>query len=150
VNATVLGTINQTIKNAVAADAALAPPNAFTNVDVLDATDALVGHRLCEKGVGTLEETGVPIWVDARAVDASEWVQRIRVESNGFALDQIIPPITPPYQFQENAHPNYWGQLALRNCFRQAYNNGAPHGGKCTFSGLLGLDPQGEPNMVLR
>ena len=34
-----------------------------------------------------------------------------------------------PYQLQEDAHPNYWGQLALRNCMRQAYNAGAPRGG---------------------
>ncbi len=26
-------------------------------------------------------------------------------------------------------HPNYWAQLALRNCLTQAYNSGTPKGG---------------------
>ena len=26
---------------------------------------------------------------------------------------------------QEDGHPSYWGQLALRNCVLQAYNGGA-------------------------
>ena len=33
---------------------------------------------------------------------------------------------------RRTCHPNYWGQLALRNCLRQAYNGGAPRGGTCT------------------
>jgi len=142
--------INHTIRNAAGAVPGLGLPGGGNNLDVLDATNALAGHRLCEKGVGTLEETGVQNWHDPRAADASEWVQRIRTPSFGFPIDLYVPPITPPYQYQENAHPNYWGQLALRNCFRQAYNNGSPHGGTCTFSGVLGLNATGEPNMILR
>ena len=57
-------------------------------------------------------------------------------------------PTSPDYQ--ENAHPNYWGQMALRNCFRQAYNNGAPHGGTCVRGGNSGLNSRGEPNMTLQ
>ena len=53
------------------------------------------------------------------AVDKTEWVQQIRT----------LTTLFPPYQLQEDGHPNYWGQLALRNCFRQAYNGGAPRGG---------------------
>ena len=56
----------------------------------------------------------------AGAVDKSEWVQQIRT----------LTTLFPPYQLQEDAHPNYWGQLALRNCFRQAYNGGAPQAGR--------------------
>jgi hypothetical protein len=42
---------------------------------------------------------------------------------------------------QEGLHPNYWGELALRNCVRQAYNKGNPKGGnvKCKIAGP-GLD----------
>ena len=46
-------------------------------------------------------------------------------------------------------HPNYWGQLALRNCVRQAYNGGAPRGGTCV-RGANGLNAHGEPNMILQ
>ena len=56
--------------------------------------------------------------------------------------------IIGPYQLQEGIHPNYWGQKALRNCLRQAYNNGNPISGTCT-RGANGLNANGEPNMVL-
>jgi hypothetical protein len=151
VNTAILPTINRTITTAAAQLATLAPSDGGgNNVAILDASNALVGHRLCEKGVHTLEEAGISSWRDPRAVDQTEWVQRIRTPSINPVIDSLIPPITPPYDYQENAHPNYWAQLALRNCFRQAYNNGAPHGGMCTFSGLLGLNSMGEPNMTLR
>ena len=42
---------------------------------------------------------------------------------------------------------NYWGQLAMRNCLRQAFNGRAVRGGGCTSTG--GLNANGEPNMVL-
>jgi hypothetical protein len=47
------------------------------------------------------------------------------------------------YEAQEAIHPNYWAQLALRNCLRQAYNSGAPKGGKCKIEGP-GLTKPGE------
>ncbi|QEC47988.1 hypothetical protein FSW04_10685 [Baekduia soli] len=53
-----------------------------------------------------------------------------------------------PYRLQEDLRPSYWGQLALRNCVRQAYNNGAPRGGTCLP--VTGVDAAGEPNMALR
>ena len=65
------------------------------------------------------------------AVDKTEWVHQIRT----------LTTIFPPYQLQEDGHPNYWGQLALRNCFRQAYNGGAPAGGHCARG--TGLNAQG-------
>ena len=43
--------------------------------------------------------------------------------------------ILPPYQIQEDGHPSYWGQLALRNCLRQAYNGGLPRAGTSAASG---------------
>ena len=78
-------------------------------------SSALYGRRLCENTVGLLEEKGVSTWQSAGAVDKTEWVHQIRT----------LTTIFPPYQLQEDGHPNYWGQLALRNCFRQAYNGGA-------------------------
>jgi len=129
-NGTVVSTLNSTTTNAVA-------QSGLTNVDVLQMKNALYGRRLCENTVGLLEEKGVASWQSAGAVDKTEWVQQIRT----------LTTLFPPYQMQEDGHPNYWGQLALRNCFRQAYNNGAPHGGTCLHD--TGLNGSGEPNMTL-
>ena len=111
----------------------------MANVKVLDMRDALVGRRLCENTVGLLEEKGVATWQSPGAVDKTEWVQpdpHRRRRSSG------------PYQLQEDAHPSYWGQLALRNCLRQAYNGGAPRGGTCRRT-ATGSTRSGEPNMTL-
>ena len=125
---TVVETFNNTIRNAVAG---------MANVQILDMVDALDGRRLCENTVGLLEEKGVSNWTSPGAVDKTEWVQQIRT----------LTTIFPPYQLQEDGHPNYWGQLALRNCFRQAYAGGASHGGYCSRG--TGLNGKGEPNMSL-
>ena len=101
--------------------------------DLLDARDAFVGHRLCENTVGLLEERGVFSWTQPGAADRTEWVKQI---------NQLNP--NDP-SFQENAHPNYWGYMALRNCFRQAYNNGSPHGGRCMPGGTAGSTPAASP-----
>ena len=61
---------------------------------------------------------------------------------------RTVTTIFPPYQLQEDGHPSYWGQLALRNCLRQAYNGGTVRGGRCTRSGN-GLTSAGEPVMAL-
>lgn len=129
-NNTALPKINSTITGA-AADSGL------SNVRLLDVSSAFNGRRLCESSVGLLEERGVAAWTSAGAVDKSEWVNQIRT----------ISTATSNYYIQESLHPNYWGQLALRNCVRKAWNNGAPRSGKCTIAGtgLVG----GEPNMAL-
>jgi hypothetical protein len=44
-------------------------------------------------------------------------------------------------------HANYWGQMAMRNCLRQAFNNGAVRGGLCRSAG--GMNQFGEPNVSL-
>ena len=124
---TVVESFNTSIRNAAAA----------VGIPVLDMTNVLAGRRLCENTVGLLEEKNVPNWQSAGAVDNTEWVQQIRTVSTIF----------PPYQLQEDGHPNYWGQLALRNCFRQAYAGGASHGGICSRG--TGLNAKGEPNMSL-
>jgi hypothetical protein len=127
-NSFVVPTLNSTTTNAVA-DAGL------SNVKALDMSAALVGHRLCESSVGLLEERGIATWQSPGAADATEWVSQIRT----------VTTIVGPYQLQEDGHPSYWGQLALRNCLRQAYSGN--RGGRCTSTG--GLNSRGEPNMTL-
>jgi GDSL-like Lipase/Acylhydrolase family len=128
-NDTVVATFNNTARNAAA-------QSGLSNVRVLDMTNALAGHRLCENTAGLLEEKGVATWETAGAVDKSEWVSQIRT----------VTTLLPPYQLQEDGHPSYWGQLALRNCLRQAFNGGAAGGGTCTVGGT-GLTSRGEPVM---
>lgn len=103
-------------------------------LEVFDARDALAGHRLCENTVGLLEETGTPNWTSPGAADRSEWVSQIRT----------ITTLVPPYQLQEDLHPSYWGQLALRNCLRAIYVQDTE--GRCLSEG--GMDGT-EPNMRL-
>ena len=131
-NDTVVPAMNNSVKNGAAA-------SGLTNVVTLDLDQSLVGRRLCESGVGLLEETGTASWQSAGAVDRSEWVAQIRT----------VTTIVGPYQLQESGHASYWGQLAMRNCLRQAYNGGAVRGGKCVRS-ANGLNAQGEPNMALQ
>ena len=128
-NDTVVATLNGTVRNAEAA-------TGMSNIALFDAQNALVGHRLCENTDGLLEEEGLASWRSAGAADRSEWVSQIRTATTLFG----------PYQLQEDAHPSYWGQLALRNCLRQAYNGGSPRTGTCRRT-TTGLDAQGEPNM---
>jgi hypothetical protein len=131
-NDTVVATFNNTLRNA-------AVQSGLANWKVLDMTNALVGRRLCENTVGLLEEVGVPSWTSAGAVDRTEWVSQIRT----------VTAIFPPYQIQEDGHPSYWGQLALRNCLRQAFGSAAPFGSTLRCNRGLGLNSAGEPNMSL-
>ena len=108
-----------------------------TNYVVMDMSQSMNGHRLCENTVGLLEEVGLGAWTDAGAADRTEWVNQIRTVSTVFG----------PYQIQESIHSSYWGQLAMRNCLRQAYNDGSPVGGTCTSTG--GTNGLGEPAMSL-
>jgi hypothetical protein len=130
-NATALPTINGAVKNAVA-------QSGITGAKVLDLASAFNGRRLCESTVGLLEEKGLSSWTQAGASDVTEWVNQIRTVST----------CCGNYYIQESFHPNYWGQLALRNCLRQAWNGGAVRGGACT-RGANGKNAYGEPTMVL-
>ena len=146
-----LSTINNVVTSAAAAVSAdnntsyeVFPTSGspyYPNVKVLNVTNALQGHLLCSNaaGVGLLEETGTPNWTSAGAANHAEWVTQVRT----------ITALLGPYQFQEDLHPNYWGQLALRSCLRDAYNFGSPRGGTCTPASIGGLDAQTppEPNM---
>jgi hypothetical protein len=110
----------------------------LSNVKTMELASAFNGRRLCEKGVGLLEEEGLKSWTQAGAVDKTEWINQVRTVSTIFG----------PYEIQEDIHPNYWGELALRSCLTQAYNGGTPKGGTCTIS-ATGLNSAGEPNMSL-
>jgi len=116
-----------------------ASQSGLPNVKILDLRDSLLGHRLCENTVGLLEEAGVSAWTSKGAVDKTEWVQQIRTSST----------IGGPYQLQEDGHADYWGQKAMRNCLRLAYNAGAVRGGKCVIA-RKGLNSSGEPIMGLQ
>jgi hypothetical protein len=130
-NATVVPALNNSLKNG-------ALQSGLSNIKVLDLQDSLVGRRLCETGVGVLEEVGIANWQSPGAVDRTEWVAQIRTTST----------IIGPYQLQEDGHASYWGQLAMRNCLRLAYNDGAVRGGRCVRN-ANGLNAQGEPQMGL-
>ncbi len=130
-NNTAVPTIDNAVKNGAA-------QSGLTNYVLLDDQNALAGRRLCENTVGLLEEKGVANWMSPGAADKTEWVSQVRTTSTLFG----------PYQLQEDAHPNYWGQLALRDCLRQAYNGGSERGGTCTIA-TTGLNSYGEPQMSL-
>ncbi len=130
-NATMLPTIDGAVFGAASAAG-------LSNVKTMELSSAFNSHRLCDKGVGMLEEEGLSNWKAAGAVDKSEWFNQIRT----------VEAIFGPYELQEDIHPNYWAQLGLRNCLSQAYNGGTPKGGTCTISGS-GLNSAGEPNMSL-
>src|SRR5512142_3564879 len=132
-NATALSTIDDSLFTA-------ASQTGLPNVATLQIASAFNGRPLCENTVGLLEEEGLSSWTQAGAADKTEWINQVRTAST---LGNS------PYQLQEDIHPNYWGQLALRNCVRQAYNGGAPRGGTCSIAGS-GLDAQGEPQMTLQ
>lgn len=128
---TLLPTINSTVSGAVTT-------SGLTNVKTMNVATAFNGHRLCENTVGLLEEKGLTSWTQSGAVDKSEWINQIRTVSTAGSS---------PYYIQESLHPNYWGQLALRSCLRQAYNAGTPKSGTCSIAGT-GL-VNGEPSMHL-
>ena len=128
---TALPTINNAVKNA-------ASGTGLANVKVLDIAAAFNGHRLCESTVNRLQDTSYTYWSDSGAVNALEWFQGIRT-ATAAGTD---------YQVQESLHPDYWAQLGLRSCVRQAYNAGAPKGGTCKLNGS-GLTSLGEPKMLL-
>jgi hypothetical protein len=130
-NATMLPDIDSTLFGAAAA-------TGYSNLVTMQLQSAFNGRRLCENTVGRLEEKGLSSWSRAGAENVSEWFQGIRtVTAAGTA-----------YQVQESLHPDYWAQLAERNCLRQAYDGGAPHGGTCTIAGT-GENSRGEPLMSL-
>jgi hypothetical protein len=127
-------------------------------VSYLRTDPTFAGHRLCSKQDRVVTSS----WHDQGAAKTAEWFTQIRTVTT----DEVIKylrlvsylPFSSPYQIQEGLHPDYWGQLAMRNCLRQLYNNGAvvnlPGGSvwQCNNeSGTTktGLDAEGEPLVKL-
>ncbi|AJT41511.1 hypothetical protein [Psychromicrobium lacuslunae] len=108
----------------------------LSNAKLLDVSGLFAGHTLCQSGTKKLNDSGLTDWQSAGAVDQSEWINEIRTVSTALS----------DYYIQESLHPNYWGQLALRNCLRQAYQAGT--GGSCSYAGT-GLTSIGEPKVTL-
>jgi len=130
-NNTALVKINNSVKSAVTGT------NTAGNIVVLDLAASFNGRRLCENTVNLMENSGRANWTVAGASDSTEWIAQIRTLSTVFG----------PYYVQESLHPNWWGEKAIRNCVRQAYNGGAVRGGVCSRG--TGLNANGEPNMTL-
>ena len=130
-NHTVVPTINATVRRA-------ATDSGVAGVKILDLATAFNGHRLCEKGVGSIEEKRLTSWRQVGAVDQTEWVSRIRT----------VTALGSAHFIQESLHPNYWAQQGLQSCVRQVWNGGVVRGGSCAISGTGLVD--GEPRMVLR
>jgi len=135
-NNVALGTINATVTGAIAA------ANLGNIVGLLDVSQAFVRRRLCENTVQLIENVPLQRWDlnQELSANATEWISQIRT----------IETTTSPFYIQEGLHPNYWGELALRNCVRLAYNGGVIRGGRCTIAGpgLNNANPR-EPLMRL-
>ena len=70
-NSKMLPTIDGTVLGAAAA-------TGLANVKTMELSSAFNGRRLCEKGVGLLEEEGLSSWKAAEAVNKTEWINQIR------------------------------------------------------------------------
>jgi hypothetical protein len=128
---TAVPAINSTISAGISA-------SGVDGVQTLDVASLFSGHELCADTTKKLNNTALADWRSAGAADISEWINEIRTASTAFS----------DYYIQESLHPNYWGQLALRNCLRQIYNDGAVRSGSCTAE--AGLTAAGEPAVTLR
>ena len=117
---------------------AAAEKTGLPNIEHLELYGAFNGRRLCEarKDFGLLEEVPLASWQAPGAVDKTEWINQARI------INDL------PYELQEDLHPNYWAQLALRSCLTLVYNAGSPRSGACTLAGE-GLNPEGNPKMAL-
>lgn len=131
----VLPMINRTYRGA-ATDAQAQRPT--LQVVVMDTSRAFSGRELCSTSVSRVDaKGGVRNWQDQGSVDRSEWVMEINIIN---ARDTYA---------QESLHPNYWGQLALRNCYRQVWNGGNVQGGACERVAGGGVTADCEPRMDL-
>lgn len=127
---TVVPSINAAVRTAVTRAG-------VANVEFMDVGRLFDGHRLCERGVGKLYEQHLASWRDPGAADRSEWVENIRT----------ISAVASPYFIAESLHPNYWGQLALRQCLQRAYDGSGHSEQKCAAAG--GTDSNGAPKVTL-
>ena len=138
-NLYVLRLINETVRKAALAARVLEPGFRIVHMDSSRAFDR---RNLCHRDVQRVDDDdeydvgGPASWKEPGAVDRSEWVVEIEISNASSTMQQ------------ESVHPNYWGQLALRNCLRQVWNDGQVMGGTCMRGS--GLNSRGEPKMSLR
>ena len=135
-NEYLLPAINASVLNVARKFRANASP---LKIRFMDVSEAFKGHRLCEKGVGLIED--IPGFfgsgTDTTVVDKVEWVTEARLATAIFGA----------YTLAEGGHANYWGQLAQRNCLRILIARSSYPGGKCVPAG--GVNDRGEPAMSL-
>jgi hypothetical protein len=107
------------------------------------------GHRLCSNSDRVVTSS----WHNEGAAKTAEWFTQIRTLTT-----KEYSPSSTQYELQEGLHPDYWGQLAMRNCLRQLYDGGAVvnyRGGsywQCNDESSTtnsGLDALGEPLVKL-
>ncbi|MFZ1362964.1 MAG: hypothetical protein WAS05_08545 [Candidatus Nanopelagicales bacterium] len=114
-------------------------------VTLMNNTDALDGHRLCQKPTdrNKTDMTGESMHPDFQTTGLhAEWANDL-VLSDQLALVGTAA--------QEAVHPNYWGQKALTSCVRHAVNNAGTYDGKeirCHREGN-DLNQWGDPTMKI-
>lgn len=132
-NTVFLSAVNKAVLDAVAKFKASDP---VSKIKVVRLDHLLEGRRLCEKGMNVIEHSGVKKWNSPNASDKLEWINQVRTLS-----------VLGDYELLEDGHPNFFASMAIRNCLRQAYNNGNPVGGWCKRRD--GVNDRGEPNVDL-
>lgn len=128
----VLATVNGTVAKAVL-DAEAATGK---DIQTIDLARIFEGRRLCETGTKLVEETAN----EAEQIAFAERIEMIRLSTKIYDT---------PYNVNEAVHPNYYGQLALRSCLRQAFNDGDARSGACLPPADWGVvDANGEPTVT--
>ncbi len=132
VNNTVVPTLNELVFGA-AGDASTQTGKV---VNTLDITSAFEGRRLCETGTTLVEETTT----EREQVDTSERISQLRLSCTISC---------GPFTLTESLHPNYYGQKAIANCIRKAWNGGRVRSGACSApTSWTDLNAKGQPNMA--
>jgi hypothetical protein len=152
-----LQSVNSTVEQAMASASAVTVTTPgwsgssvtyLPNIQLMDVSNAFQNHLLCENTDSVVSSPNT--WQTPGAVNSAEWVNQVRVGVG--ILGAVGLSNLSPYQLQESAHPNYWGQLAFRSCVRMAYNqlSTSTTTMNCLPSGVGGLNTQSppEPNMA--
>jgi hypothetical protein len=144
---TFLTTVNQAVLSAGHhIESQLGPGS--NNLIYLQTDPTFSHHELCAKG---LEQLTKPYTTPGTA-KVAEWFTQIRT------VTTLGSRILSPYEIQESLHPDYWGQLAMRNCLRQLWNNSGVlngpvgsywHCNDMSSTTPTGVDSQGEPLVTL-
>jgi len=121
-NNTALTTIDSSVRQAATAAMGF-PGNPRFFIRFLELSAAFNGMRLCEAGTHLLGFGRD--WFNT-PVGRVEWINQVR-----------LLEARAPFMLQEDLHPNFSGQLALRNCLRQLYNSlsvGNPVSADCVLA----------------